>query len=428
MHPNSTKEKDCFSVSEVNFLLNSALEQTFPRIKFEGEISEITFAKSGHLYFTLKDEKAALSAVMWKGSALGLRFKPAVGTKVLCEGRPNVYAATGRLQIIVQVMQPAGEGALQLKLQALYAKLEKEGLFEESRKRPIPKFPQNVGIVTSATGAVIHDITVRIQQRMPSIQLYLYDVRVQGEGSAKEIAEGIKFLNKFEPNPGQKLDVLIVGRGGGSLEDLWSFNEEEVVRAIFASSIPVISSVGHETDHCLSDLVADVRAPTPTAAAEMISMVKTDLLDIVDKLHARLQNFDRWLMPLAQKIDALDSRLSTSLKNILHRAKVILDSASTKVLLLHPKEQIRIAGQKVDSLDKRLILSTGNKISQLKTKIENLAWGLSSLDPKSVLNRGFAIIKKDNKVITKAALLSSGQNFTVVLKDGNVEGTVNGKK
>jgi exodeoxyribonuclease VII large subunit len=263
---------------------------------------------------------------------------------------------------------------------------------------------------------------------MPSIQLYLYDVRVQGEGSAKEIAQGIQFLNKFEPHPGKKLDVLIVGRGGGSLEDLWSFNEEEVVRAIFASSIPVISSVGHETDHCLSDLVADVRAPTPTAAAEMVSMVKTELLDIVDKLHARLQNFDRWLMPLSQKIDALDLRLSNSVQNILHRAKVIVDSASTKVLLLHPKEQIRIARQKIDNLNNRLMLSTNNRITQLKTQIENLAWVLSNLDPKSVLNRGFAIIKRENKVITKAALLSSGQSFTVILKDGNIEGTVNGKK
>lgn len=428
MEPKLTKEQEIFSVADVNFIINSTLEQEIPRLNFTGEISEITFARSGHLYLTIKDETASLSAVMWKGSVFGLKFKPAVGLKIICEGKPNVYGATGRLQIILSQMTLAGEGDLQAKFKALYEKLNKEGLFDPTRKRSIPKFPLHVGIVTSQTGAVIHDIMVRIKERMPIINLYLYDCKVQGQGSAKEISEGIKFLNNFEPTKGVKLDVLIVGRGGGSLEDLWAFNEEEVVRAIFASLIPIISSVGHETDTCLSDFVADARAPTPTAAAEMVSMVRTELLEKILKIERRLKNYEKYILFFSQRIDEVEQRLIKASKNLFLKFHEILSKYILKVELLHPKNRIGSEFQKIDFFQKKLSMLFEQEVKHKKIKLDGLERTLKSLNPKSVLSRGFGILKLEGKIITSALKAEVGDRISVELKDGIILGEIYGKE
>lgn len=432
MQLNLNSEKDYFTISELNRALNLVLEDSFSKVRFEGEIGELTFAKSGHLYFSLKDPTAQMSAVMWKGSVATLRFKPAIGNKVQCIGSPNIYSANGRLQMVVTSMKPAGEGLLIQKFRELKEKLEKEGLFNISRKREIPKYPLTVGVVTSATGAVIHDIMVRIKSRMPSIQVYLVDVKVQGEGAAKEIAEGIRILNKVNPKHesekyGERIDVIIVGRGGGSIEDLWAFNEEEVVRAIFASSIPIISSVGHESDNSLSDLVADLRAPTPTAAAEMVSSVREELIARIEELAFRLDNKEKWFSLLEQRVDDLETRLFQSRDQFLSRLNLIVEKAFVRLSNIQPSNLINNLNDKINRLSTDLNKNLVNFLSQFEQKIKQLNRTLEALNPKQVLKRGYALVENQVGVISDSKQLELGDEFFVTFSKGKIEGIVNGK-
>ena len=261
-----------YSVSELSLEIRNHLERQFPDVWVRGEVSNFRAAGSGHLYFTLKDETAQIRAVCFRNQARYLKFKPQDGLAVIARGRLSLYEARGEYQLYVEFLEPAGFGALQLAFEQLNQKFAAEGLFDAARKKPLPMLPRSIGVVTSPTGAVIRDILRILQRRYRNAGVLLYPARVQGEGAAQEIAEGIQYFNARPA-----VDVMIIARGGGSLEDLWAFNEEVVARAIAASKIPVISAVGHETDFTIADFVADLRAPTPSAAAELVVRQKEDL-------------------------------------------------------------------------------------------------------------------------------------------------------
>ena len=297
-----------FSVSELTKQIRSLLENNFAEVWIAGEISNFRSPGSGHFYFTLKDDQAQLSAVMFRGANARLPFKIEDGQEVICHGRVTVYESRGQYQIVVDHCDPKGIGALQLAFEQLKKKLQTEGLFDAARKKPLPFLPKNIGVVTSPTGAAIRDILNILQRRFPGIEVLLVPVKVQGVGAAEEIAEAIRLLNEQG-----EVDVMIVGRGGGSMEDLWAFNEEAVARAIFASKIPVLSAVGHEIDFTIADFVADVRAPTPSAAAELAVPRKEDLAAAIQNMRQRLaqaivKDFPQRMM----QMDGLRERLSYS--------------------------------------------------------------------------------------------------------------------
>lgn len=278
------QELPIFTVSQLSHAIKHCLENTFPLVCLQGEISNCKQHSSGHLYFSLKDANAQISAVMYRPDAISLKTCPKDGMQVIVRGEVNVYPQGGRYQVVVRELRPVGLGELLLKLEELKIKLHKMGWFRSEHKKPLPKFPKRIGVITSPTGAAIQDILNILTRRFSGFHLILNPVRVQGEGAAREIAQAIEQFNKFN-----LVDVMIVGRGGGSIEDLWAFNEEIVAQAIFASGIPIISAVGHETDHCIADYVADVRAPTPSAAAELVIAEKSQQLRHLSQMHRRMQ-------------------------------------------------------------------------------------------------------------------------------------------
>src|SRR5437867_4026625 len=281
----SERERQGYTVSELTLRLKAALEEAFPAVWVEGEISNLRTPGSGHSYFTLKDEGAQLSAVLFRGRGRRVRFDLEDGMQVLVFGGLDVYAARGQYQLVVEMMEPKGLGALQLAFEQLKRKLEAEGLFDEGRKRPLPHFPRTIGIVTSPTGAALRDMLHIIGRRFGGLRVLVAPVRVQGEGAAAEIVDALRNLDEVAG-----LDVIIVGRGGGSIEDLWAFNDERVVRAIVASKVPVISAVGHETDFTIADFVADLRAPTPSGAAELVVREKLAVISALAELYDLLQH------------------------------------------------------------------------------------------------------------------------------------------
>jgi exodeoxyribonuclease VII large subunit len=439
--PRSSQEPQYLSVTDATRLINDILENEFPQLLFRGEISQITVAQSGHIYFTVKDAGAQLSCAMWAGVARTLQVKPKIGMVVRCHGRPNVYAQSGRFQIIVHRMTEDGEGELQRQFQELKGRLEHEGLFSPDRKRPLPFLPQAVGIVTSKTGAVIHDMMVKIRERFPSMVVYLADTRVQGEGSAREIADAIRRIDRSG-----LVDVIIVARGGGSLEDLWAFNEEEVVRAVFACSRPIVSGVGHEVDVTLCDLAADVRAPTPTAAAEMVVPRVTDLLTRVAELERRLTQTDRWLQPRAQRVDELSARLYSRMGALNKEAMLRLRAAESGLSRIKPDRVLQFLGMRCDVLERALRDSSGRRLRESTDRIEReverlensvrrrievaherihaAAGKLHALSPQAVLERGYSIVTKRSDNIRSVGQLSCGDEFDVRLSDGIISGSV----
>ena len=445
-------------ISQLNRLLNDTLEMYVGESLFEGELQEITRATSGHLYCTIKDELSALSIVVWSSSARQLKFKPERGMLVRCQGKPSVYSKTGRLQVVVSKMEPAGEGALQQKFEELKIKLSREGLFLPERKRAIPFLPSAIGIVSSAQGAVVHDIMTRLQDRMPHIPVFLVDVRVQGEGAAAEIAAGVKFLSESG-----RVDVLIVARGGGSLQDLWCFNEEVVVRAIFASRVPVISAIGHEVDVTLSDLVADLRAPTPTAAAEMVVPKRQDLTRILSELERRLLDYSRWLMPRVQELDEISFFLERAIEKQFNTLKLQFEVVSGRLRLLSPKGLLDLEVSKLSNIVSRLESALILKVEQEKgrlallnskldpaRRLENIniqgealkqkmlqlsalifssleakrsrllecGAKMEALNPDSVLKRGYSITRKGELVLIRAADVRGADQLEIQLAEG----------
>ncbi len=411
------------SVSDLNRILNLTLEESLPEVSFEGEISEISRAQSGHLYITLKDENAEVRIILWASTVRTLKFRPDKGQSVRCKGRPNVYQKSGALRIIVSSMQPTGEGELQKRFQQLKEKLEKEGLFAPERKRKLPFLPKAIGVVTSAQGAVIHDIMVRLKERMPQIPVYLVDVRVQGEGAAEEIASAITYLGESG-----FVDVIIAGRGGGSLEDLWAFNEELVVRAFFSCKVPIISAVGHEVDVSLADLAADVRAPTPTAAAEMVVPRREDLLEAIMEYEERLYDFEHWFAPLSEEVDTLSERLLIHVSRLVEQAKLKIEAASAKIKSIEPHRLIELRHKGLDMIRQRLEASAKKSLEDAKARLQQKAGVLEAVSPKRVLERGYAIVEAKGRVIKSAEEVDIGQVVDVLLGQGRIKAGVQEKE
>jgi exodeoxyribonuclease VII large subunit len=320
-----------FTVSQVMHDVKSVLETAYADIWVEGELANVNCHSSGHCYATLKDANAQLSFVMFRDDFRRLKFRPEDGLKVIARGRFTLYPPQGRFQMVASHLQPQGKGDLQLAFEQLKAKLQKEGLFDPGRKKPIPAIPHWVGIITSIDGAALHDMLNILERRFANLRILVCPVKVQGEGSARDIAAAIETLNRDYP----QLDALLVGRGGGSIEDLWAFNEEVVARAIAASVIPIISCIGHETDVTIADLVADLRAPTPSAAAELVTQAKADLIDRLESSSARLRRFMEYrLQEIEQRLDL--SRLVQAIRNLQATRQQELRRLAEKLHLLSP--------------------------------------------------------------------------------------------
>ncbi len=373
------------SVSRLIALLKDVVEENFVQVWVEGEISNVSAPASGHLYFTLKDQNAQLRIVMFRSQGRLLTFRPETGMQVICSGRVSVYAQRGEVQLVAETLEPRGAGSLQVAFEQLKAKLSAEGLFDASRKRSLPAFPGTIGIVTSATGAAIHDMLNVLRRRSAGVRVLLYPVRVQGDGAAREIAEGIGVFNRHG-----EADVLIVGRGGGSLEDLWAFNEEIVARAIHASGIPVISAVGHEVDFTIADFVADLRAPTPSAAAELVVKNRLELEGHLDHLLLRLaaQMRSRTGM-LQERVAGLASRLRS------------------------PRRELNRMGQRQQDLQRRLLRAMAGRLREEEGRVSALAGRLDALSPLRTLERGYAIVFKEDTgtAVRDAADLAPGDGL-----------------
>lgn len=381
-----------FSVSDASALLKNVVETAFPEIRIRGELSQITHATSGHLYMTVKDDKSAINAIIWRGTPVN--FKLEEGQEVIVTGRFTTYPARSNYQIIINSIEMAGVGAILKMLEMRKQKLAAEGLFDVSRKKTLPRFPQTIGVVTSPTGAAFQDIQNRLRERFP-VHILLYPATVQGTTAAAEVAAGIEYFNKHN-----NVDVIIVARGGGALEDLLPFSEEIVVRAAAASHIPLISGVGHEPDWMLIDFAADVRAPTPTGAAEMVVPTKISLIQELDNLSHRLSAaFTARLVNAKQQIANVNIKSPKQI--LMEQSQRLDDIAKTMSLIMSAKMQA--AHQKIDLMT-RFPSILENKFQTLSQSVLHLGQMLNSLSYKNVLQRGFAIVRdQDNKIISTCA-------------------------
>ena len=389
------------NVSQLNQLVRVTLEKQLNDVWVLGEISNFRIAPSGHCYFTLKDDKSQISAVLFRRQGQDLTFVPENGIEVLCFGRVSLYTARGDLQIYVESLEPRGQGVLYLAFERLKKKLMEEGLFAAERKRPLPFLPGKIGIVTSDTGAALHDMLRIIEDRYSDRHVIVRPVKVQGHGSAKEIAAAITELCTTE------VEVMIVGRGGGSLEDLWAFNEEVVARAIFACSVPVISAVGHEIDFTIADFVADHRAPTPTAAAEMVLPCKADLVAQVQLVENQLRRCMQIKLDAAQEsCHRLTKRLSD------------------------PGRKLREKQQRLDDLGTDLQRRMLHRLNQCKERLEHECSRLDALSPLAVLDRGYSITHKmpDETIVKSADALAGGDLLRITFAQGRANCRVEGKE
>lgn len=430
---------EILTVSALTQAIKQQLEMRFTSVHVQGEISNARHQSSGHFYFTLKDHESQIAAVLFKGSLAGLERIPKEGDQVILKGQINVYAPRGNYQIIVKELQYAGVGLLLQKLHALKLKLQGLGWFDPALKKKLPKFPQTIGVVTSPTGSVILDIIHILSRRYPGFHLILNPVRVQGELAAKEIAQAIEQFNRH-----QLADVLIVGRGGGSLEDLWPFNEEIVAKAIRESKIPVVSAVGHETDFSISDFVADLRAPTPSAAAELVTVEKQQQLLHLDKLHQRLshtlgglvQGYRKQLQgikkhPLlaspyaligefAQKLDDMKEELISSLCQLVETKKLKLITLQKQHHALRPTLRLMNMRTQLGQWQRQLQQRMHQMLHLKKQHFNQLVIHLKAIDPKNLLQKGYAIVFNARKdaIIFSTNEVEITENLSIQLHDG----------
>ena len=408
-----------YTVSQITEVIKSELESAFPSVWVEGEISNFKRAPSGHLYFTLKDERSQLQTVMWRSDARRTRFDLKDGLKVICRGRITVYEQRGQYQLVTELIEPKGKGALQLAFEQLKEKLRAEGLFDPQRKKALPLLPKTLGIVTSPRGAAIVDILRTINRRFARIHILIYPARVQGEGAADEIVAGIDHLSG-RPD----IDVIIIGRGGGSIEDLWAFNEERVARAIARSPVPIISAVGHEVDFTIADFVADIRASTPSVAAEIVIKEEQALLERVDGLRRRLaqvvlyslQERKHRLLSLSQhrsfpgfrmKLLGLEQRVD----ELEHRARDIF--RRRKVQLAEHRAAARLSEERLTSLLRR-------RLAELLADWERLSAQLHNLSPLNILQKGYALCwKDDHSLIRRIEDVEKDKDVTVTFYKGD---------
>ena len=385
------------SVSEITDLLKNLIEQQphLQNVWVQGQVSNYSRSGAGHIYFTLKDDRSQIQVIMFRSSAAGLRFVLKDGEEVLVQGRLNLYPARGQYQINANKVEPLGIGALQRAFEDLKQQLADEGLFAEHHKKPLPVFPLKIGVITSATGAAFQDICQQLRKRYPLAEVLLHPTLVQGDGAAEGIVHALQAMNQRDD-----IDVLIVGRGGGSIEDLWAFNEEVVARAIFASAIPVVSAVGHETDFTIADMVADHRAPTPSAAVEHIVPDQTELL-------TQLKGYDAWLRRIINdRFDALKTRLQ---------------DLETRLSPTRRKDAIYQLHQTLDNLDVACRSAVGQKLADGERDLHTLAQRLNALSPLATLERGYSISRKtDGAVLTSAEQVSIGDRVEIQLADGHL--------
>jgi len=428
-----------YAVSEFNRMVRGLLETRFGRVRIEGEIASLARPASGHLYFTLKDDRGQIRCAMFRNRGLGMRFRPENGVQVIASGKVSLYEARGDYQLIVDTLEPAGAGALQAAFEALKEKLRREGLFDSERKRPIPTPPRHLAVITSPTGAAIRDVLHVLARRYPLLSLTIHPVPVQGDGAAPAIQAAIAQVNRDA-----EADLILLTRGGGSIEDLWAFNEEVVARAIADSQIPVISGVGHEIDFTIADFVADQRAPTPSAAAEMITPDQIELRQrlagieawLLDRIGNRLkrhrerldwlsrrleqQHPRRWLEQRAQRLDELDQRLRSRLRQGLQTRQHRLADLRHRLLRRSPSVALENRRLRLDQLQNRLDNAWRQRRQTRANRLAALADRLTLLNPHATLQRGYAIIRnpRDGSVISSTQHIRPGDAIRGILSDG----------
>ena len=445
---NLIPERKIFTVSELSLALKSLLESKFPDVWVTGEVSNFRAAASGHFYFTLKDASAQLKAVCFRNQARYLKFKPRDGLSVIARGRLSVYEARGEYQIYVEYLEPAGVGALQLAFEQLKQKLAAEGLFDLARKKPLPVLPRAIGIVTSPDGAAVRDILRVLKRRFPNMNVLLYPAKVQGEEAAAEIVEGIEYFNRHD-----LVDVLIVGRGGGSLEDLWPFNEESVARAIAASGLPVISAVGHETDFTIADFVADLRAPTPSAAAELVVHRREDFLAEIEdrvrrmaqslrlklaeareqltqlRLHQVFQRLITRVVERSQRIDDLTAELNRLMRDKLANSRHAWLEASAGIARFDFRKLLGLKQAALENQQRRFAAEFRHLVIEKQNRLKQLDALLRERSPLTILARGYSITRDSaGAIVRDAAQVAIGDEISTRLARGELEARVVDKK
>lgn len=394
MFQSEIMQSHILTVTQLTRQIKDLLEGSFPDVWVEGELSNLHVPQSGHTYFTLKDEQSQVRAVLFRSSLRHLKFTLQHGMQVISRGRVGLYEPRGEYQLILDYIEPKGIGALQKAYEELKARLSKEGLFAPERKRPLPLLPRKIGIITSPTGAAIRDMLRVIRRRHPHMAILLYPVAVQGAAAAPGIIEAIGYFNSEKD-----VDVMIIGRGGGSLEDLWAFNEEAVARAIASSRIPVISAVGHETDYTIADFVADLRAPTPSAAAEMVVESEENLREFIAAHEARM------IRGMRQRIELLRA-------SVREKVRIIGD----------PRRRLEQQAQRVDELFGRLATGLGHHLRRDRARLASLAAGLDHLNPLGVLARGYSItvMLPGREIVTEASQVKAGDLLGTRLRSGEI--------
>ncbi|OGT20693.1 MAG: exodeoxyribonuclease VII large subunit [Gammaproteobacteria bacterium RBG_16_57_12] len=439
LNPDYQPARQVFSVSQLTSESRKVLEGAFPLIWVEGEISNLSRPGSGHWYFSLKDEAAQVRCAMFRPRNRLLNFAPENGMHILLRAKVSLYEPRGDFQILVEHMEQAGLGALQRAFEELKARLSEEGLFDTERKRPLPTLPRRIGVVTSPTGAALHDILTVLRRRFPAIPVLVYPVQVQGEGAARQIAAAIRLASQR-----QDCDVLIVGRGGGSLEDLWAFNEEAVARAIYDCQIPVVSAVGHEVDFTIADFVADQRAATPSAAAELVSPDRQDWLRILARQELRLTSRvrhhlqlkqqalswqtrrlrrpDQRLQEQAQRLDELEQRLHNGRARLWsqwHHQQAMLGA---RLLRFNPQQQLQELKLRLAGLSKRQDIAVRHLIKNRGQHLERLAHTLDAISPLATLGRGYSIVTRlpERMLLRNAADIKTGDKVEARLRQGRL--------
>lgn len=398
-------ERLAMTVRELTMYVKRLIEkdQRLAALWVSGEISNFKLHTSGHAYFTLKDETCQIRCVMFRSAAQRLRFRPDSGMQVLILGNVSVFDRDGVYQLYCEQMEPAGVGALHLQYEQLKQRLSAEGLFDAALKRPLPRLPRKVGLVTAPTGAAVRDMITVSRRRFPGVHLVLAPALVQGEEAPSSLIRALTLLARV---PG--IDVIIIGRGGGSLEDLWAFNSEELARAIRACPVPVVSAVGHETDFTIADFAADLRAPTPSAAAELAVPARTELLG---------------------QIDSLRVRLLTAARRLVERKRLRLRAMAERPVLRRPEGRLLQDRQRLDELVRRLGQAAGKRLERLRLRLGALAGRLDALSPLAVLSRGYAIARdEEGRVIKRAASAAPGQRLDILLHEGSLRCRVEGKE
>jgi exodeoxyribonuclease VII large subunit len=438
-------QRKLFTVAELNATIGGLLAVEFADIWVSGEISGVRPAASGHYYFTLKDEESQLRCVCFRMTARYLKFKPQDGIRVLARGRVDVYEARGENQLLVEALEPQGFGALQFAFEQLKKKLGSEGLFDPARKRPLPRLPSRIGIVTSPTGAVIQDMINILSRRFPGLHIRLFPALVQGEGSIEAVSRAIRYFSD-----GAWAEVIIVARGGGSLEDLWTFNEEDVARAIGASKVPVISAIGHETDFTIADFVADLRAPTPSAAAELVICTREQLLEQILGCRKHLEKAVRYRLSVAarrlheqgvdrasallhrnigrrlQRVDELERCVRDHTRAVLRRRRQQWTDLDARLRRMDLRLRFSDAHRRLDAFRASLARTVTARLAQARARLTPLDAQLRQLSPLAILDRGYALVHtSDGALVKDAAQAPPGTGIDVKLARGSLRATVN---